>query len=198
MTVILLFALLCAYVSYSNAEWMVNAIQQRGFSPWPGGADEDVLYFWQQYPGRSFDLLGADQPGIGTGVIIVGFAAWMALLGYLTRITPIPYMTCVASFCMSLLCTGGLRGHGQVPNGFIVDAAARTITGNDGAVTPICDVKQFTLDVSGAVRGGPSYWIVGHFNGQKSEEFFVFDTEPPADYLLAQIRALRAKAACST
>jgi hypothetical protein len=193
-----IFALLCAYISYSNAQWMVDAIQQHGFSPWPGGPDEDELLFWRQVPEHSFDLIEADQPGIGAGVIIFGFACWMALLGYLTRSTPIPYIVCAASLCMSLLCTGGPRAHRQVPKGFIVDAAARKITDDSGAVTPLCDVTQFALEIRGAAKGGPSYWIVAHFNNRKSEDLYVFDTEPPADYLLAQIRALRANAACAT
>jgi len=195
LAAILLFAAACSYVSYNNAQWMIDAIQQHGFSPWPGGADQDTVFFWQQIPGRSFDLIEADQPGIGIGVIIVGFAVWMALIGYLTRSTAMPYIVCAGSFCMSLLCTGGLRAHGQVPNGFIVDVAARKII-DYGAVTPLCTVKQFALDIRGAARGGPDYWVVAHLDDGTLKDMYVFNTEPPADYFLGQIRALRATAAC--
>jgi hypothetical protein len=186
-----------AVQSYERAKGMEAAIQAAGYVAWPAGPDQDVDYFWKYVPGRYFDLVGGNQPDVGGGVLVVGFALWMGLLGFLTRSTAIPYVVSVASLAFSLLCTGGFSGNGPVGPGLVFDAGRKVLVNIYGKTEPLCSVEKFSEEVRNAAKGGPSYWVVAHFNDGRAEDLTVFDTESLAVYLLGQIEQVQANAGCS-
>jgi hypothetical protein len=193
---VIVFALACAVGAYFRAQGMLDMLQNAGYVPWPAGPDEDIAYVWRLVPGRYFDLIGADEPDAATGILVVGFALWMALVGYLLRRTPVPYIVSVGSLCVSFLCTGGFGGRRPIPSGFVVDAEKKIFV-NDGAVPETLCGARFAEDVRNAARGGPDYWAVAHFPDGRSEDLMVFDTEPSAVYLLGQIALLQSNAGCN-
>jgi hypothetical protein len=193
----LVVAVAGAVHSYVRAQGMEAAIQAAGYVPWPAGPDDDLDYFWKVVPGQYFDLVGADQPDVGGGVMVVGFALWMGLLGFLTRGTLIPYIVSVASLVFSILCTGGFSGNGPVGPGLVFDAGRKVLVNIYGKTEPLCSVAKFSEEVRNAAKGGPSYWVVAHFKDGRAEDLTVFDTESLAVYLLGQIEQVQANAGCS-
>jgi hypothetical protein len=194
---VLAVAVAGAVRAYDRASEMQEAVRAAGYVAWPAGADEDVDYFWKMVPGRYFDLIGVDQPGVGAGVLVVGFALWMGLLGVLLRRTPVPYIVSVASLAFSFLCTGGFAGAKPVPAGLVVDAGTRIISDDGGKAEALCEVARVAEDERDAVKGGPDYWVVAHFGDGRAEDLMVFDSQALAVYLVEQIEALQANAGCA-
>jgi hypothetical protein len=192
---ILLFAIAGAVSASQRSDWLVQAAKQAGLTPWPGGNDGDILLVWTHDAGQSMRLVALDGPGIGTSVIALGFAVWMSLIAWLLRQTFMPYMVTVASLALSLLVTGGIRGHGALPQGLVVDAR-RASYADDGPAHSLCAVRAFTVERRNGAKGGPSWWVVAHPAGMPPADLTVFDAPAPAEYLRGQLQAFRRKAAC--
>ncbi|WP_234732211.1 hypothetical protein [Acidocella facilis] len=187
------FSLVCVAAYLQRAQSVQNRLLASGYSPYPGGNDSDLDLFWKHGPGHVLMIAGADQVGPGMAIFLVAFTLYFTLVAWVLRGTFMPYLVAVAVVVLNVLCTGAFLAPPDVALRVSVNQDRGVIS--DGS-TPValCDVRALSVEARDAVRGGASYWIVGHLRTGGTVDLSVFDNPAIAADVLASLQtAMQAK-----
>lgn len=187
------FSLVCVIVYLQRAQNVQNRLLASGYSPYPGGNDNDLDLFWKHGPGHVLRIAGADQVGPGIAIFLVAFTLYFTLVAWVLRGTFMPYLIAVAVGVLNVLCTGAFLAPPDVALMVAVNQDRGVII-NGSTHLALCDVRGLSVEERDAVRGGASYWIVGHLRAGGRVDLSVFDNPAIAADVRASLQtAMQAK-----
>jgi hypothetical protein len=183
---LILLAFICVGLNWHLDAQIQALLVKGGFVPFPGPADGDSPLYWVDKPGHLLRIVTVPNSEIGAACILLGFASFMALLGWWQRETFLPYLVVILGSGFCILVSGAFFARVQSPLDFSINEDA----GVAASYTPIAslsDIAGVTIDERTGARSSPSYWLVAHLKSGGTADLTVFDTRVAAAAVLARV-----------
>lgn len=183
---LILFALICVGLNWHLGAQIHARLVKGGFVPFPGPADGDSPLFWVDKPGHLLRIVTVPHSLIAVAVLVIGFASFFALVGWLLRESVVPYLVVVLGCIFCVLVSGAFIARVQFPLDFSINEDTGVATAYMRTVK-LSDIAGVTIDERSEGRGSPVYWLVAQLKSGGTADLTVFNTRAAALAVLARV-----------